>query len=279
MPLAGPTPKFVAQSTSSSGTPQGPSESHRRELALPGLVLLVFVFVRPNRPQRFDRAPEQAERAFEVLRLTRDAQADPRLALLEQRIVLLGRITHHLRIHAVQGDVALVAIRRGQWLAALGCVEDLDHAFDGERHPSRIGARRGARQWRSPRAHRHDKRRAMSKKKALLAGLGVLLAAGVAVGAYIGPRNVIGMIRYDQRDEGRLSPGDKAPDVELIGLSGRRAGEALGVRRGQTARLDLRQLHVTAVPALGRAPQRDSGSLRGARAFPHGVHQGGPPDR
>jgi hypothetical protein len=38
--------------------------------------------------------------------------------------------------------------------------------------------------------------------------------------AWIGPRNVIGMLRYDQREEGRLKVGEKAPDVELYALSG-----------------------------------------------------------
>lgn len=40
----------------------------------------------------------------------------------------------------------------------------------------------------------------------------------VAALAVIGPRNVIGMLRYDTRREGELKVGDRAPDVELIGL-------------------------------------------------------------
>ena len=36
-----------------------------------------------------------------------------------------------------------------------------------------------------------------------------------------GPRNLIGMIRYDQREEGRLKVGDKAPDVTLLALDGK----------------------------------------------------------
>ena len=36
-----------------------------------------------------------------------------------------------------------------------------------------------------------------------------------------GPRNLIGMIRYDQREEGRLKVGDKAPDVTLLELDGK----------------------------------------------------------
>jgi hypothetical protein len=51
---------------------------------------------------------------------------------------------------------------------------------------------------------------------AVLAGL---LAAFVAW--RIGPKNVIGMIRYDQRKEGPLKPGDAAPDVTLVSLDGK----------------------------------------------------------
>lgn len=35
-----------------------------------------------------------------------------------------------------------------------------------------------------------------------------------------GPRNVIGMLRYDQRREGDLKVGDAAPDVQLLALDG-----------------------------------------------------------
>lgn len=52
-------------------------------------------------------------------------------------------------------------------------------------------------------------------------GAGILVVAGVAAGvAVVGPRNVIGMIRYDKREEGRLKLGDAAPDVQLVGLDG-----------------------------------------------------------
>lgn len=58
-------------------------------------------------------------------------------------------------------------------------------------------------------------------KKILLAVIVlVLLAAGVMV-AKIGPRNVIGMIRYDQRREGDLKVGDRAPDALLVALDGK----------------------------------------------------------
>jgi hypothetical protein len=52
-----------------------------------------------------------------------------------------------------------------------------------------------------------------------------LLVVGVSVAAIvaakIGPRNIIGMIRYDQRQEGSLRVGDRAPDVELLALDGK----------------------------------------------------------
>ena len=36
--------------------------------------------------------------------------------------------------------------------------------------------------------------------------------------SYIGPRNVIGILRYDTRREGELKLGDAAPDVELVAI-------------------------------------------------------------
>ncbi len=58
-------------------------------------------------------------------------------------------------------------------------------------------------------------------KKRLLIGAAVLFAA---VATYfvvsMGPKNIIGMILYDQREEGTLRVGDKAPDVELVALDG-----------------------------------------------------------
>ncbi|HYK42225.1 MAG TPA: hypothetical protein VE007_07515 [Thermoanaerobaculia bacterium] len=59
----------------------------------------------------------------------------------------------------------------------------------------------------------------MWKKWAIAAGVLLLLIAGTGV-ALIGPRNVIGMIRYDKRQEGKLKVGDRAPDVTLVGLDG-----------------------------------------------------------
>jgi hypothetical protein len=57
------------------------------------------------------------------------------------------------------------------------------------------------------------------KKVLLVLGLAVLGAAGYMV-AKIGPRNVVGLLRYDQRHPGTLQVGDRAPDVTLTGLDG-----------------------------------------------------------
>ena len=48
----------------------------------------------------------------------------------------------------------------------------------------------------------------------------IALAAGAVIVLRIGPRNIIGMLRYDQRREGDLKVGDAAPDVPLVGLDG-----------------------------------------------------------
>jgi hypothetical protein len=69
--------------------------------------------------------------------------------------------------------------------------------------------------------------------KKILIGLGVLavLAAGGMTYMIGGPRNVIGMLRYDQRQEGTLRVGDKAPEVSLLALDGKtpvRLSEKLG---------------------------------------------------
>jgi hypothetical protein len=70
-------------------------------------------------------------------------------------------------------------------------------------------------------------------KKILL--VAVLLVAAVA-GFFVwkmGPRNVIGMLRYDQRKEGSLKVGDRAPDVSLVSLDGKspvRISEHVGGR-------------------------------------------------
>lgn len=61
------------------------------------------------------------------------------------------------------------------------------------------------------------------KKVMIWAGLVTIAGAlAVAVVAFIriGPRNLWGMIRYDQRREGELAVGDRAPDVVLTALDG-----------------------------------------------------------
>lgn len=71
----------------------------------------------------------------------------------------------------------------------------------------------------------------MWKKIALaVAALAVLGAAAASI--TIGPRNLVGMIRYDQREEGTLKAGDRAPDVELVALDGTRVrlAERMGAK-------------------------------------------------
>ncbi|MEP6768322.1 MAG: hypothetical protein ABJC61_06610 [Acidobacteriota bacterium] len=70
------------------------------------------------------------------------------------------------------------------------------------------------------------------KKVAIGAGI-VVVAAGAAGVAFVGPRNVIGMIRYDKRQEGALRVGDRAPDVTLVALDGKsrmRVADHIGAR-------------------------------------------------
>ena len=59
------------------------------------------------------------------------------------------------------------------------------------------------------------------KKIAIGVGAVALLALGGFTYMVGGPRNLIGMIRYDQREEGRLKVGDKALDVTLLALDGK----------------------------------------------------------
>jgi hypothetical protein len=54
----------------------------------------------------------------------------------------------------------------------------------------------------------------------LIAFAVLLLAAAIFVVVMIGPRNIIGMLRYDQRKEGPLKVGDAAPDIALVALDG-----------------------------------------------------------
>ena len=58
------------------------------------------------------------------------------------------------------------------------------------------------------------------RKKILLATLCMLILAVGAVAWMIGPRNIVGLLFYDQRREGTLVVGDKAPDVVLAALDG-----------------------------------------------------------
>ena len=58
-------------------------------------------------------------------------------------------------------------------------------------------------------------------KKVLLAIAGLAVAAAAFFVWKMGPRNVIGMLRYDQREEGALLVGHAAPDVSLVALDGR----------------------------------------------------------
>jgi hypothetical protein len=53
-----------------------------------------------------------------------------------------------------------------------------------------------------------------------VAGL-ALLALGGFTYMVGGPRNLIGMLRYDQREEGTLKVGDRAPDVTMLALDGK----------------------------------------------------------
>ena len=59
------------------------------------------------------------------------------------------------------------------------------------------------------------------KKVLIGAGVLVILAAGGFTWMVGGPRNVIGMLRYDQRQEGALKVGDRAPDVAMLALDGK----------------------------------------------------------
>jgi hypothetical protein len=58
--------------------------------------------------------------------------------------------------------------------------------------------------------------------KNILIGLGVLVVVAAGAFTYMvgGPRNLIGMLRYDQRQEGSLKVGDPAPEVALLALDG-----------------------------------------------------------
>jgi hypothetical protein len=65
-------------------------------------------------------------------------------------------------------------------------------------------------------------------KKIVLGLLAVVALAAAALVWKIGPRNVYGMLRYDQREEGKLAVGDRAPDAMLVALDGRSPVSVLG---------------------------------------------------
>lgn len=70
-------------------------------------------------------------------------------------------------------------------------------------------------------------------KTVLLGMLALTVVAAAIAVAKMGPRNIIGMIRYDWRQEGTLRVGDGAPDLELLELDGKttaRLSEHLGGR-------------------------------------------------
>jgi hypothetical protein len=71
----------------------------------------------------------------------------------------------------------------------------------------------------------------MLKKISIVLAALALIALGAFTYMVGGPRNLIGMLRYDQREEGTLKVGDRAPDVGLISLDGKtpvRLSEHLG---------------------------------------------------
>jgi hypothetical protein len=58
------------------------------------------------------------------------------------------------------------------------------------------------------------------RRKVLFALGGVVVLALVGVVVVIGPRNVVGMLRYDIRQQGKLAVGERASDVELTTVDG-----------------------------------------------------------
>ena len=68
-------------------------------------------------------------------------------------------------------------------------------------------------------------------RRVLLAIAALLLLVAAFFVWHIGPRNIIGILRYDQRREGTLRVGDRAPDVELETLEG--APERLSASFGE----------------------------------------------
>ena len=67
----------------------------------------------------------------------------------------------------------------------------------------------------------------------LLVSGGFVLTFAAWLVVSVGPRNVIGMVRYDTRREGKLKVGDRAPDVTLVSLDGKRPVPLLGEKRSR----------------------------------------------
>jgi len=60
----------------------------------------------------------------------------------------------------------------------------------------------------------------MKVRRIVYAVLGLVLLVAAFFVWQIGPRNIIGMLMYDQRREGDLKVGDAPPDVTLVTLDG-----------------------------------------------------------
>jgi len=70
-------------------------------------------------------------------------------------------------------------------------------------------------------------------KVALLALGSLALVAATVFVVSVGPRNVVGMLRYDTRREGKLKVGDRAPDVALLAPDGTTPARLVGERHGR----------------------------------------------
>ena len=71
-------------------------------------------------------------------------------------------------------------------------------------------------------------------KKVLIVLAALVAAAAAFIVVKIGPRNLIGIIRYDQRREGDLKVGDRAPVTQLVGLDGKTGRELFPNREKPT---------------------------------------------
>ena len=60
----------------------------------------------------------------------------------------------------------------------------------------------------------------MWRKVALVFALVALVIGGLVIHR-MGLRNIVGLLLYDQRSEGELKVGDRAPDVVLTALDGK----------------------------------------------------------